>query len=62
VRVKWPARLWVVLTREEVRALLAQMDEGPRLMATLLYGGALRLLECARLRVEEIDLAKNQLC
>jgi len=31
-------------------------------MATLLYGGALRLLECARLRVEEIDLAKNQLC
>jgi integrase len=62
VRVKWPARLWVVLTREEVRALLAQMDEGPRLMATLLYGGALRLLECARLRVEEVDLAKNQLC
>lgn len=62
MRVKWPARLWVVLTREEVRALLAQMDEGPRLMATLLYGGALRLLECARLRVEEVDLAKNQLC
>ena len=61
VRAKRPARLPVVLTREEVRALLGQMHGVPRLMGTLLYGAGLRLLECARLRVKDVDFARNQL-
>ncbi len=50
-----------MLTREEVRALLVQMNGVPRLMAILLYGAGLRLLECARLRVKDVDFARNQL-
>jgi integron integrase len=61
VRAKRPARLPVVLTREEVRALLVQMNGVPRLMAILLYGAGLRLLECARLRVKDVDFGRNQL-
>ena len=61
VRAKRPARLPVVLTREEVRSLLSQMRGVPRLMALLLYGAGLRLLECARLRVKDVDFARNQL-
>ena len=60
-RAKRPARLPVVLTREEVRALLVQMNGVPRLMAILLYCAGLRLLECARLRVKDVDFARNQL-
>ena len=61
VRANRPARLLVVLTREEVRALLLEMNGVPRLMAVLLYGAGLRLLECARLRVKDVDFARNQL-
>jgi len=61
VRAKRPVRLPVVLTREEVRAVLGQMHGVPRLMGTLLYGAGLRLLECARLRVKDVDFARNQL-
>ena len=61
VRAKRPARLPVVLEREEVRALLSHLDGMPRLMATLLYGSGLRLLECCRLRVKDVDLARHQL-
>ena len=51
----------MVLTREEVRAVLARMDGEPRLMATLLYGCGLRLLECCRLRVKDVDFGRNQI-
>ena len=61
VRAKVPRRLPVVLTREEVRAVLQQLRGTPRLMATLLYGSGLRLLECARLRVKDIDFNSNQI-
>jgi integron integrase len=61
VRSKRPARLPVVLTREEVHAVLARMNGVPRLMAILLYGAGLRLLECARLRVKDVDFARNQI-
>jgi len=61
VRAKRPARLPVVLTRDEVRTLLLQMHGVPRLMAMLLYGAGLRLLECAHLRVKDVDFARNQL-
>ncbi len=61
VRAKRPRRLPVVLTREEVKGLLSQLDETEGLMATLLYGAGLRLMECCRLRVKDIDFAKNQI-
>jgi integron integrase len=61
VRAKPPHRLPVVLTREEVRAVIGRLDGVPRLMALLLYGGGLRLLECCRLRVQDVDLGSNQI-
>ena len=61
VRSKRAARLPVVLTREEVRSVLQRMGGVPRLMAILLYGAGLRLLECARLRVKDVDFARNQI-
>ncbi len=61
VRTRVPRRLPVVLTREEVRAVLQQLHGTRRLMATLLYGAGLRLLECARLRVKDIDFSSNQI-
>src|SRR5207244_13314906 len=60
VRARRPQRLPVVLTREEVRTVLERLDGAPRLMALLLYGAGLRLLECARLRVKDVDFARNQ--
>ncbi|MSR62442.1 MAG: integron integrase [Planctomycetes bacterium] len=61
VHAKSPARLPVVLTRDEVRAVLARMEGEPRLMATLLYGCGLRLLECCHLRVKDVDFGRNQI-
>jgi len=61
VRAKRPQRLPVVLTREEVRAALQPLEGAPRLMAHLLYGAGLRLLECCRLRVQDVDFATNQI-
>jgi integron integrase len=61
VRAKRPQHLPVVLTREEVRAVLQRLDGVPRLMALLLYGAGLRLLECCRLRVKDVDFATNQI-
>ena len=61
VRAKRPARLPAVLSREEVRAVIHHIDGTPRLMALLLYGAGLRLLECARLRVKHVGFARNQI-
>ena len=61
VRAKRPTRLPVVLTREEVQAIIRHLRGTPRLMSLLLYGVGLRLLECARLRVKDIDFASSQL-
>jgi integron integrase len=61
VRAKRPERLPVVLTRDEVKAVLARLDGTPLLVATLLYGTGLRLLECLRLRVKDVDFARNQI-
>ncbi len=60
VYAKRPRHLPVVLTREEVRAVLDEIHGVPWLMALLLYGAGLRLLECARLRVKDVDFARNQ--
>src|SRR5262245_61720446 len=61
VRAKRPERLPVILTREEVAAILRPLTGVPRLMASLLYGSGLRLLECCRLRIQDIDFARNQI-
>ena len=61
VRAKRPQRLPVVLTRDEVQAVLQRLDGVPRLMAYLLYGAGLRVLECCRLRVQDVDFARNQI-
>jgi integrase len=61
VRAKRPARLPVVLTRDEVRAVIRQLRGTSRLMAILLHGAGLRLLECARLRVQDVDVGRHQL-
>jgi integron integrase len=54
-RIKRPARVPVVLTRDEVHKIFAHLHGMPRLMAGLLYGSGLRLMECVRLRVKDID-------
>jgi integron integrase len=61
VRAKTPARIPVVLTREEVQAVLDALDGPPRLVALLLYGAGLRLLEALRLRVKDVDFGRNQI-
>jgi integron integrase len=55
VRAKRPRRLPAVLSRDEVRSLLARLSGRHRLMAQLLYGSGLRLMECLRLRVKDVD-------
>ncbi len=60
-RAKKPQRLPVVLTRDEVRSLLAQLQGTTWLMGALIYGGGLRLLECLRLRVKDVDFHYKQL-
>ncbi|MCP4039391.1 MAG: integron integrase, partial [bacterium] len=52
----------VVLTPQEVRRVLENMDGRNKLVATLLYGGGLRLIECLRLRVKDVDWERRQLC
>jgi integron integrase len=61
VRAKRPARLPVVMTRAEVDSVLAELDGVWKLMASLLYGSGLRLLECASLRVKDLDFGGGQL-
>jgi len=61
VRAKRPQRLPVVLTRDEVRAVLQRLEGVPRLMACLLYGAGLRVLECCRLRAQDVDFDANQI-
>jgi integron integrase len=61
VRAKKPVRLPAVLTREEVRKLFGAMTGSPRLVALLLYGGGLRLLEALRLRVQDLDFENHQI-
>jgi integron integrase len=61
VRAKRGTRLPVVLTVEEVQALLSRMQGTARLMAELIYGGGLRVMECCRLRVKDLDFSANLL-
>jgi site-specific recombinase XerD len=61
VRAKRPQRLPVVLTRPDLKALLGALRCVHWLMASLLYGAGLRLMECLRLRAKEIDFSSNQI-
>jgi integron integrase len=61
IRAKRRRRLPVVLTREEVRRVLAHVEGTERLFLTLLYGTGLRLMEGLRLRVKDVDFAENQI-
>jgi integron integrase len=62
VRAKRPQRVPVVLSRDEVTRLLTLMDGRHGLMASLLYGSGLRLMECVRLRVKDIDFERREIC
>ena len=61
IRAKRPGRLPTVLTRPEVRRVIAGMDGTPRLVATLLYGTGMRLLEGLRLRVKDVEFGNNRI-
>ncbi|MCH7875674.1 MAG: integron integrase [Gemmatimonadetes bacterium] len=61
VRAKRSTRLPVVLTPDEVRALLGDMDGVVRLVAGLLYGSGLRLMEALSLRIKDVDFARSEI-
>ena len=60
-RPKRPARLPVVLTPAEAHAVLAQLEGTKWLMASLLYGAGLRLMECLRMRIKDVDFGYGQI-
>src|SRR5688572_22764540 len=59
VRAKRPKRLPVVLSRAEGRRILGELDGQYRLIASLLYGSGLRLMEAMRLRYKDVDLERS---
>lgn len=61
IRAKKPQRLPVVLSKNEVGKILARMDGTYSLMAQLLYGTGMRLMECCRLRVKDIDFERREI-
>jgi integron integrase len=60
-RAKRPQRMPVVLTHEEVHAVLDRMTGTYGLMVRLLYGTGMRLMECVRLRVKDVDFARHEI-
>jgi integron integrase len=60
VTARAPRRLPTVLSRQEVKAVIAHLSYPYRLMAQLLYGSGLRLMECLRLRVKDLDFVQLQ--
>src|SRR3546814_10992750 len=61
VRAKRPRQIPAVLSREEVTRLLAAMEGQGWLMAALLYGTGMRLTECIRLRVKDVDFGRGEI-
>lgn len=61
VRAKKPLRLPVVLSRDEVRAVLSGLRDDKRLAAALMYGSGMRLSECLGLRVQDLDFNRNEI-
>jgi integron integrase len=60
-RARLPTRLPVVFTRDEVKAILKQLSSVDHIVASLMYGTGLRLMECLRLRIKDIDFSYNQI-
>lgn len=61
VRARKPSRLPIVMTPNEVGALLAQLDGTYWLIASLLYGSSVRPMECLTLRVKDIEISRRQI-
>ena len=61
IRARKPKRLPVVLTKDEVKTVIGNLKGDKWIMANLMYGAGLRLMECLRLRVQDIDFASNQI-
>ncbi len=61
IRARRPQRLPVVLTREEVASVLAQLDGTLWLVASLLYGSGMRLMEALRLRVKDVEFSRGEI-
>jgi len=61
IRAKKPKRLPTVMTKEEAMKVIGAIPADHQLMVKLIYGGGLRLMECLRLRVKDIDFENNQL-
>jgi integron integrase len=61
IRARKPERVPVVMARDEVRDVLAHMHGDCALMAALMYGTGMRLMECLRLRVQDIDFGRNEI-
>ena len=61
LRSKRPVRVPTVMTREETLKLIGVMHGTHQMMAKLMYGGGLRVMECVRLRIKDIDFAMNQI-
>ena len=61
IRARSPKHLPVVMTSDEVRAVLSKLTGEKRLMASIMYGSGLRLMECLRLRVQDIDFSRNEI-
>lgn len=60
-QAKVPKRMPVVMTKSEVQSVLSRMDGTVWLIASLLYGSGLRIMECLRLRVKDVDLARREI-
>lgn len=61
VRARRPRRVPVVLTRDETARVLTELEGAPRVIAALLYGSGLRLLEGLRLRLKDVDIVRREL-
>jgi integron integrase len=61
IRARKPRRLPIVMTREEVKTVLNHLQGDKWLMASLMYGAGLRLMECLRLRVQDVDVSRNEI-
>jgi len=61
IRAHKPRRLPAVMTRDEVKAVLSSLSSDKWLMASLMYGAGLRLMECLRLRIQDIDFSRNEI-
>jgi integron integrase len=61
IRARKPKRLPTVLTKEEAIEVIERLSGTRRLMAKLLYGSGLRLMECLRLRIKDLDFAQRQI-